>query len=303
MQQLKLIQLYFYVCQLYEEELKWHGERFTKNRKEPLFTDCELLTTYLFSIAYEQRFQVKQIHCYIHNHWLSWFPNLPSYEKFNYRLNRLASTFPVLVYRLLEHLAAHTDFSPEFTLTDSLPIMTCSNRRRAKVALELCSKGYNAVKKRHFYGIKLHAISRSNPGALPLPEYLLISPANEHDLSAQRTLLEKLRGRVIFGDKAFSDTKLAKVVADNEGELLTPVAYFDTLSKFHRQRNQAADDLYSKAVSSIRQPIESFFNWLIEKTDIQRASKVRSYKGLLVHVFGKIAAALIPLALKTVFSS
>ncbi|NCD68106.1 transposase, partial [Mucilaginibacter sp. R11] len=29
------------------------------------------------------------------------------------------------------------------------------------------------------------------------------------------------------------------------------------------------------------------------KTDIQRASKVRSTKGLLIHVFGKIAAAFI----------
>jgi hypothetical protein len=32
---------------------------------------------------------------------------------------------------------------------------------------------------------------------------------------------------------------------------------------------------------------------LIEKTDIQRASKVRSTKGLIVHVFGRIAAAFI----------
>ena len=47
------------------------------------------------------------------------------------------------------------------------------------------------------------------------------------------------------------------------------------------------------AVSVVRQPIESLFNWLIEKTDFQRASKVRSTKGLIVHVFGKIAAAFI----------
>jgi len=37
------------------------------------------------------------------------------------------------------------------------------------------------------------------------------------------------------------------------------------------------------------------FNWLIQKTDIQRASKVRSSKGLIVHVFGRIAAAFIGL--------
>jgi hypothetical protein len=39
----------------------------------------------------------------------------------------------------------------------------------------------------------------------------------------------------------------------------------------------------------IRQPIESLFNWIIDKTDIQNASKVRSSKGLLVH--GKIISA------------
>ena len=62
-----------------------------------------------------------------------------------------------------------------------------------------------------------------------------------------------------------------------------------------KKRDKAADDLFSVAVSRIRQPIESLFNWLIQKTDIQRASKVRSSKGLLVHIFGKIASAFINL--------
>jgi hypothetical protein len=53
--------------------------------------------------------------------------------------------------------------------------------------------------------------------------------------------------------------------------------------------------LFSKAVSSVRQPIESLFNWLIEKTNIQKASKVRSTKGLLTFVCGRIAAAFIHL--------
>ncbi len=38
--------------------------------------------------------------------------------------------------------------------------------------------------------------------------------------------------------------------------------------------------------------VESLFNWIEEKTGIQRASKVRSYNGLLVHVFGRLAAAM-----------
>ena len=53
----------------------------------------------------------------------------------------------------------------------------------------------------------------------------------------------------------------------------------------------SADRLLSSAISSVRQPIDSFFNWLEEKTKIQMASKVRSTSGLLVHVFGRLAAA------------
>ena len=300
MRQLKLIQLYFYVCQVYEEELKWHCQRFTKNGAEPVFTDCEVLTTYLFAVGFEQRFQVKQIHRYIRDHWLSWFPDLPAYQTYNARLQRLVAVFPVLVYRLISQIAERTSYLDHLSLTDSMPIMTCSNRRRAKVALSLCNKSYNSVKKRYYYGVKLHAIGFLNPGGLPLPEYLQVSPASEHDLSAQRVILDQLANRIIVGDKAFRDKKLAHAVQQNGGELVTSIVYQDNVQRALRPRTQAADDLYSAQVASIRQPIESFFNWLIEKTDIQRAAKVRSYKGLLVHIFGKIAAAFMTLIIDAI---
>ena len=51
-------------------------------------------------------------------------------------------------------------------------------------------------------------------------------------------------------------------------------------------------DAFSTFVSSIRQPIECFFNWLNRLTNIQTASIVRSTTGLLLHIFGRIAAAL-----------
>ena len=301
MLQLKLIQLYFYVCQEYEQCLKWHCQRFTKNSIEPEFTDCEVLTTYLFAVGLQQRLQIKQVHRYIRDHWLEWFPKIPAYQTYNDRLNRLVSTFPVLVHEMLCIIASQTHFSEEFTLTDSMPIITCSNRRKAKVARELCNKGYNSVKQRHYYGVKLHAIGLMSPKNLPLPEYLLLSPASEHDVSAQRVLLENFHHRSIFGDKAFQDKKLDRALKNNDCQLFTPVAYQEDLTRALRKFTQAADDLYSAAVSSIRQPIESFFNWLIEKTDIQRASKVRSLQGLLVHVFGKIASAFMPIFLDQMF--
>ena len=57
-----------------------------------------------------------------------------------------------------------------------------------------------------------------------------------------------------------------------------------------KQIDFAYENLFSKVVCTIRQPIEWFSNWINEKSQIQKASKVRSPKGLLVHVFGKITA-------------
>jgi len=75
--------------------------------------------------------------------------------------------------------------------------------------------------------------------------------------------------------------------------MLTPVKGIKGQTETIKMWDKAANDLFSTAVSKVRQPIESLFNWLIEKTDIQRASKVRSTKGLMVHVFGRIEAACI----------
>ena len=54
----------------------------------------------------------------------------------------------------------------------------------------------------------------------------------------------------------------------------------------------AADAWLSHPVSRVRQPIESIFNWIEEKTSIEIATKVRSSQGLLVHVFGRLAATM-----------
>jgi len=54
-------------------------------------------------------------------------------------------------------------------------------------------------------------------------------------------------------------------------------------------------DTFSTFVSSVRQPIECFFNWPDRLTNIQSASLVRSFSGLLLHIFGRLAASLVAL--------
>lgn len=83
----------------------------------------------------------------------------------------------------------------------------------------------------------------------------------------------------------------------HDSEIMAPVKAVKGMEEVIKQRIKAANDLFSTAVSRIRQPIESIFNWLIEKTDIQKAAEVKSTKGLMVHAFGRLATAFISLAI------
>jgi TonB-linked SusC/RagA family outer membrane protein len=71
-------------------------------------------------------------------------------------------------------------------------------------------------------------------------------------------------GEKIYGDKIFwQGTK-----AGNDLEMLTPIKGIRGQTEQEKQRDKAFVDLFSAAVSSVREPIESLFSWLIEKTDI-----------------------------------
>ncbi|MCS3754381.1 hypothetical protein GGP79_002345 [Salinibacter ruber] len=159
----------------------------------------------------------------------------------------------------------------------------------------LASVGYCSSKDTFYHGVKLHLVVERRPGQLPVPERAGLTPGSENDLRALRRVLPTIEGGVLCGDKAYCDGPLKERLAENQNlDLLT------TVKKDKGQKTLlAADKLFSEAVSRIRQPIESLFSWIKEKTGIQRASKVRSYQGLLVHVFGRLAAAMLLLALNS----
>jgi hypothetical protein len=291
---LKLVKIYLYVCKRYDEDLKYLCERYSNNN-EPELTDQEIMTMYLYIIQEEQRFKVKQIHRFANEYLRSWFPNLGSYKAFNNRLNRLSEAFKGLLEPLLYEYRP-IDCCLNQSLIDSLPIITCSGRRSPKVATEITDKGICSSKGMYYYGLKLHAMGYRREGKLPFPEQLLITPASVNDLSVFKESWSKITNRCFWGDKIYNNQEFfLNLKNDKESIMLTPVKAVKGQTQEEKQRNRAADDLFSKAVSSVRQPIEGFFNWLIEKTDFQRASKVRSTKGLMVHVFGKLAAAFINL--------
>lgn len=291
---LQLTAIYLYICDIYESTLKFTCERFSNNCN-PGFTDQELLTVYLFVMHSEQRFKIKQIHRFAKDYLQSWFPKLPSYVAFNTRLNRMSEALNHLSAELLSTLRP-IDCSNEVNILDSMPIITCSGKRQGKVARDITDKTYCSTKGIWYYGLKMHVLGMQRTNKIPFPESVVVTQASENDLNAFKHNWADLRNRQYYGDKIYHDKEFFDDLAKrNQSVMFTPVKGIKNQPDCLRFIDNAANGLFSKAVSSIRQPIESFFNWLNEKTNIQRASTVRSTKGLLVHVFGKLAAAFIGL--------
>lgn len=293
---LKLIKIYSLLCDRFEKKLKYTCERFSNNQKQEI-TDQEIMSIYLFCVNEEQRFGVKQIYNFANDYLRDWFPKLGSYSAFSNRLNQLSETFRSFATSLFE------EFFPDDCLTnqsllDSMPIITCSGKRSGKVAKELTDKGFCSTKSLYYFGVKLHALAFRRIDKIPFPEEIQITPASVNDLIVFKEAWSEKNDRNFFGDKIYHNHDFfSNLEQEKNSIMMTPVKAIKGQCQELKNRDKAANDLFSTAVSKVRQPIESFFNWLIQKTDIQKASKVRSSKGLLIHIFGKIASAFITIAL------
>lgn len=291
----KLIRIYFYICDKFEE-LQFYCERFSNNNK-PEFTDQEIMILYLYIMHHEGHTKVKEIHRFASEYLVSWFPKLGSYQAFNNRLNKLGGAFTRLVEIILEEFQPE-DCCLDQSLLDSMPIITCSGKRSSKVAREIADKGYCSTKGMYYYGLKLHLLGFRRIGKLPHPEQILFTPASVNDLTVFREAWSGFENRTFWGDKIYFVNDLNEnMLKYQNSEMLSPIKAVKGMEEVIKQRIKAANDLFSTAVSRVRQPIEAIFNWLIEKTDIQAASKVRSTKGLMIHAFGRLATAFITLAI------
>ena len=281
----QLIQLYLLVCHIYDNRSDQCFQR--SSNFKPVFTDQELVTIYLFG-HFNGLFKKKAIYSLIDNYWRTWFPRLPSYQAFVARLNLLEPSFQAISGFLLETLR-HKQMPEVDHLIDSFPVVLAHGQfaRRARVAREIANTGYCAAKRLHFHEVRLHCIARRRMGRLPLPHQLWVREGSCHDLTSVREQLIWLPQTTLFGDKAFCDPKLRQMLAAQETVLYVPK------KKPKGGELNLTEKSFNRLISKVRQPIESFFKWLNDKTQIQRASTVRSTDGLMLHCFGKLTFALL----------
>lgn len=251
-----------------------------------MFTDQELVTIYLFGHL-NGLVEKKAIHNFIDNYWRHFFPRLPAYQTFVARLNLLEPTFQTIGGYMQELLVQAVPSEIDH-LIDSLPIMLAhgGHAKRAKVARDVADVGYCAAKKTYFHGVRLHTIAQRRSGTLPLPKQIWVREGSCHDLRSIREQEIQLPNTSLIGDRAFPDPVFEVMLNHQHTTLYTP------RKKPKGKELSTAEKHYNRLVSKLRQPIESFFKWLIDKTDIQRASTVRSTNGLMVHCFGKLTFAM-----------
>ena len=288
MNTLHLIALYYYICESYDKTLSSHCQRFSNNN-DPKFTDEELLTIYLYTLMNENCLSIRSIYDYASRYLKSWFPSLPSYTAFNYRLNRMGGALQALLNQILMQCYQNQGLGLTTALVDSMPIILAQGPRckTARVAKGFADMSYCASKRYWYYGFKLHCLGLRRSGQLPLPIAITISSASENDNTAFKNgLVHSLQNLSMFADKAYDDRGHQKDLEQQNIQLLACQrrrAYQGPLT--------AWQSLFSQWVSRHRQPIESLFNWLLEKVSIQNAAKVRSFKGFLVFIFGRLSAA------------
>lgn len=280
----QLIELYLFVCQIYDTRSDTCFQRLSNNR-EPKFTDRELVCIWFFGHL-EGNFTKQQIYDLIVNYWAEWFPLLPSYQTFCYRLNLLEQTFQSIGAELLTHLHAHQN--PEIDhLIDSCPVMLASGGHAysAKVAREFADVGYCAAKKTYFHGVRLHTIAERRFARLPNPTQIWLCAASHHDLTAAKQQYLQLPNTTLIADLAYPEPEFELSLKEQNTRLFTGY------KKPKGTDLTESEKYHNRLISKFRQPIESLFNWINEKTNIQTASKVRSADALMLHCWGKLAVA------------
>lgn len=284
--ELRLIALYVKISEHYSQNIWVSCQRFT-NGGYKRCCDEEILTVYLFGILSGFR-DIKSIHTYAKRHLRVYFPGLPQYAGFVHRVNRLSEAFRLLIELIQSKRVSEEDEG--VYLVDSFPIVLAKGQHAytAVVASKIASKSYNSTKKMYYYGVKAHVVARRREGTLPEIEIIMLDEAARQDGPVFDQMRPMMQNNLVFADKAYKRPDEKMIELTQELKVITP-----TIKERGQKALSPEQAIFSKAVAKIRQPIETLFGWIQKKTGLQNASLVRSTAGLVSHIFGKLAAALI----------
>jgi Transposase DDE domain len=212
--------------------------------------DAEVMTTafiasLFFRGNHESARAMLQQHGYI--------PHMLSKSRFSRRLHRIKDMFIILFNLLGETWKALN--TEAIYVIDSLPVAVCDNIRirRSKIYSNEMFRGYQASKKRYFYGLKIHLMVTQDGQ----PVACFLTPGGFGDVDALKSYAYELPdGSIIYADKAYNDYAIEDLLKEvdhiqlipmrkkNSKRALPPSISF--VQSYHRKRVETAGSLIAQ---------------------------------------------------------
>ena len=180
-------------------------------------SNAEVITTAivavrLFSGNFESARRFLGEHGYI--------PNMLSKSRLNRRLHMLGHELIADLQGVIGEFFKAANPNQEYVI-DSFPVPVCENIRifHSKIYSNEKFRGYQASKKRYFYGLKVHMLVTVDGR----PVEFILTPGSCADVSAFKELdLNLPDGAVVYGDKAYTDYEEEDLLLEVAGVELKP---------------------------------------------------------------------------------
>ena len=238
-----------------------------KPTRVPKITHSEIITILL--VYQRSHFKdFRNFYGYFKKEYSHFFPNLPTYERFNELQKRV-------LYLMMLFLKALLVKGSEEGYIDSTKIDVCHLKRskRNKVFAEKSATGYSSMG--YFYGFKLHLVIDIHGNIVNAT----ILPGNESDIHPVEKLLKNFKG-TIFGDKGYISKKLFENLLKNGTKLVTKIK--------KNMKNQLMI-WREKVLLGKRSLIESVFNILKNELGLVH-SRHRCITNFYVHIMTVLIA-------------
>ncbi len=158
-------------------------------------------------------------------HYHQWFPQLPTYEVYNRKLNKSYEAIGY-IYKAIRRKYGQAERPVAMIDTASIEVCQAQHSHNSKVAQPFVSKGYCAAKKKYYISAKLQIVAQGRTHKLPLPLEFALAFASIHDLViAKETLPEsEVENIDFYGDKAYIDKIFQIEFFEHKGiNMITPI--------------------------------------------------------------------------------
>ena len=179
-----------------------------------------------------------------------YIPYMVSKSRFSRRLHRIKDIC-MIFFNMLANIWKTLNKEAIYVI-DSLPIAVCDNIRirRSKIYTKEDFRGYQASKKRYFYGLKIHLMVTQEGQ----PIECFLTPGSFGDVDALKYYAYELPyGTIIYADKAYNDYAIEDLLQEVEHITLIPIRKKNShralspsvtfVQSYHRKRVETAGSL------------------------------------------------------------